>query len=185
MPKARRTLPKSAAVAASPAEPQPQIRAFPIFDDVPSGHFVWCADDRNEPHLHEGEWVVVDATDRSIAFGELYLILQSKGPRLWQITRVDETKIKIRGSTEPHAWLQPLAHLRLQADGSVHKRMPYNLSDGPYGISDLAPDILGRIVGLIDPYERMMRSYRANVLKAAEKERDEKLRRQSGTGIPL
>ena len=159
----------AAAVANLPAvmeESEP--RAFPIMNEVPSGHALFrVADDRHEPHLHGGEWIVVDTTDRGIVFGEVYLVLQSSGPILWQVSPHINGKCGyIRGG--PCAWLRPLNKPRWLPNGDLDFSGPVHMSDGPIYVRYLEKELLGRVVGLfIGP-----RAFADRIREAAERERD-------------
>ena len=51
------------------------LRALEVFDQVPAGCVLHLQDDgAHEPHVHAGEWAVVDHTDVDVTPGELYLI---------------------------------------------------------------------------------------------------------------
>jgi hypothetical protein len=142
-------------------EPQPEIRALPILDEVPSGYCLFHIDNaRHEPHLHDGEWAVVDATDRTVVFGELYLILQSVGPVLHQVTRFGRPESIIGYDGRPVAMLSPLNQPRMMPNGRVDPSGPLFLSDGPIYVDDLLPDVLGRVVGIANPSERFDRQLR-------------------------
>lgn len=65
------------------AIPQPEYRALMLFDTLPAGCISFmCRDESSLPHIRQGEWVVVDTTDRKPRHGELYVI--SFGARLDQ-----------------------------------------------------------------------------------------------------
>src|SRR5665213_3330335 len=50
-----------------------EARALPIVEAVEPGHMLWhVLDDRHAPHLKEGDWAVIDTTDRKITWGELH-----------------------------------------------------------------------------------------------------------------
>lgn len=173
----------TAAVANLPAvmdESEP--RAFPIMDEVPPGHALFRVDDEtHEPHLHDGEWVVVDTNDREIVWGELYLVLQSSGPILWQIIREkrpDSVHPYPWSGGPPFAWMSPLSKPSFLPNGDIDIRGPIHLSDGPISASTLQRDILGHVVGILDPRERFDRQQREICLKRAEWERSAAARRK-------
>jgi hypothetical protein len=158
--------------AIATADPSEEPRALPIYDDAPSGHTLFRVEDgRHEPHLHDGEWVVVDTTAREIVWGELYLVLQSRGPILWQINRFKaEPHGRVGdGSGRACAMLSPLNKPRLLPDGSLDTRHSVHLSDGPICVDYLEGNLLGRVVGIIDPQDRMERKHRAAMLRKAER----------------
>ncbi len=52
--------------------------AFPIYQKVPPGCVPWpVMGDRHAPHLHDRDQALVDATDREIVWGEVYLVDQA------------------------------------------------------------------------------------------------------------
>lgn len=116
-------------------------RALPIYDTVPPGRVLWeIHSEKHAPHLKPGDWAVINTTARSIVFGELFLVLQSGGPVLWQL-RED----KRPGPAQGCAWLVPLnnkpPHLRAPDE-------PIFMSDGPMQLDYLAEGILGQVVGI-------------------------------------
>ena len=150
--------------------PDPAIRAFPAFEEVPPGHAVFrVGDDRHLPFLRAAEWVVIDTHDRTAAFGELFVILQSNGPILWQIVRW--TSGKMTGDDRPMAMLCPLAHEAPDRRGAGRVPMPFNLSDGPIAVADIERDILGRVVAIIDPDRRHERKWREAIHARVERDR--------------
>jgi hypothetical protein len=131
-------------------------RAYPIVSDMPPGHtVVHVADDRHWPHLKRGEDVLIDATDRAIVFGELYLVRQHRGPMIWQICRTPAAY----GRTTPD---RPTAFMR-PLNNPQPRRLPNgtlgidgcHFSEGPIFFDALAEQIIGRVVGLFveRPYD--------------------------------
>lgn len=59
-------------------EHQPELRALMMFPTLPPGHMAFLVeDDAFHPHLHRGEFAVVDLADHQPAQGELFLISYS------------------------------------------------------------------------------------------------------------
>jgi hypothetical protein len=117
---------------------------------MPSGHTtVYIDDDRHWPHVKPGETVLVDTTDREIIFGELYLVRQSRGPRLWQITRTPDV-YRAPAESRATAFMRPLNNPvpRFLKDGRLDPSCPIHLSDGPIYLDALEEQIIGRVVGL-------------------------------------
>lgn len=105
---------------------------------------------------------VVDtrASGRRIVWGELYFVLQSNGPVLWQVNRCTH------GVSEPCALLDPLNIYRGSfADLPADATRIVHFSDGPLQIHHLRQNLLGRVVGLFDPRERADRQQEAAQLK--------------------
>lgn len=140
------------------------VRALPIFDDVPPGCMIYQERlEQHEPHIHAGEFVVIDTNLREIVFGELYLVLQSNGPYLWQVRR--------SRSLPDCAILAPLNGPRVLPDGSTDMSGPLFCGDGPIKLECLNRNLLGRVIGLINPRER------------ADRQRTEAFLREAATRI--
>lgn len=169
--------------AVANCDPTEEPRALPIMQEVPPGHFMFQIErDCHEPHLHDGEWVVVDSNDRSITFGELYFVMQSNGPHLWQINRFKHKLSSQSAEDRPVAMLSPLNKMRWLPDGTIDTTGPLFLSDGPIYIDCLERDILGRVVGLIDPRERFDRRQREAIHARVERDRAQEARRKRNIG---
>jgi hypothetical protein len=126
--------------------PQPGLRAFDIFDHVPANHRLHLMPDtRLEPHIHEGEFAVIDLTDREIIFGECYSVMQSKGPVIWQIL-VPPPFYGPQGE-RPAGYLAPLNHPTADLNPS-RSYGHLHLSDGPRYLDILEREIVGRVVGI-------------------------------------
>lgn len=134
----------------------PDIRAFEVYSDVPSGcRLEVVRDGGHAPHLRAGEMVVVDTNDREPALWELFAVLQSSGVNIWQIGP-DRFKPMPADQGKETFWLHPLN--RLAPHGTPEERQAEFLrrasngtvytSDGPiYGWA-LRERIIGRIVGV-------------------------------------
>lgn len=178
MPKARKhstsravaTLVENVNLAVSDADEAEEPRIFPIFDEVPPGCCLFrVGDNRHEPFLRDGDFVVVDTADRQMAVGELHLILQSDGPILWQIKKETRgVKFCGRHRNEVPYILCPLS------------RTGFHLSDGWLTRAELAKNILGRVIGLLDPRERASRQSDDAVHDAVEWRRAQRARLISG-----
>jgi hypothetical protein len=61
---------------------QPELRALTLYDRLPPSHATFrVPDDASEPHLKEGEYAVIDQSDRELQHGEVYLIQYDSGRR--------------------------------------------------------------------------------------------------------
>lgn len=129
--------------------------AFPVFDWLPRGAVLWpVEDERHAPHLQPGEHAVIDPHDTAIAWGELYLVRQHRGPVLWQVAAVPERQRASIKAEGVFACLRPLNRPRVDGAGLVDWSGPVHMSDGPVGLDYLAERILGRLVGVYVPRGR-------------------------------
>ena len=127
--------------------PEPtEQRAFLFFNTIPPGHTTYRqVDTRHEPHIFAGEVVLVDATDRAIQFGELYLVDQSNGPIIWQ---VNPRRLRVPGKY-PVVNLDPLNRPKRKPNGETDLSQPVHTSDGPLYRLFLVEQIIGRVVGIL------------------------------------
>jgi hypothetical protein len=135
-----------------PAAAEPR-RALPFMADLPSGHTLHLvANDWHAPHLRPGEWAVVDCTDRAIQWGELFMVRQSNGPALWAIYPESERDRIARAPGEECAWLRHLNGPRTPEEAFAWLRSgrAVTTADGPYLLSCLEPQIIGRVVGIYE-----------------------------------
>lgn len=130
-------------------------QAFPIFESLPPGCTIWPVQGtRHEPHLHEGEWAVVDCNDRTISHGEVYLLRQGRGATIWQVC--NETEAQRQSRCDPSGrcvWLKPLDNPR-SAEDAMRRVMAgrrVHMSDGPAQADWIASLIIGRVVGMYEP----------------------------------
>jgi len=137
-------------------------RAYPIFDAVPAGHMLFRVDDDcHAPHLQVDEWAVIDTTDRAVTWGELHLVLQSKGPFLWQVNRPYGIWARTVNPDRPTAMLSPLNRPKILPNGQIDWSKPVHLSDGPIYLDGLEPLLLGRVVGIFVGPDEFSRRRRA------------------------
>ena len=96
MPKAART-----PITKTPITTQP-LRALTEFTTLPPGHMTFrIEEDGCEPHLKEGEYAVIDMTDRSVQNGELFLIQYQSGNRARPIVQVKSAMSQITPFPSP------------------------------------------------------------------------------------
>nr|WP_295740294.1 hypothetical protein [uncultured Acidocella sp.] len=154
--------------------PQPDLRAFIVYDRVPDGCLVHqVTDDVSEPLLHEGERIIVDAADRVPMPGELFLIEYGSAPRprrrivqlIFRTIQVCCTDADGRNVSREelvcwaaaHTAPKSLAEFELQCREQRLSRRPILLSDGPYALNEqgtneyLEEQLIGKIVGIYDP----------------------------------
>ncbi|EAQ35769.1 hypothetical protein NB311A_05113 [Nitrobacter sp. Nb-311A] len=133
------------------AEP---LRALTEFTTLPHGHMTFrIEEDGSEPHLKEGEYAVIDMTDRSVQNGELFLIQYQSGNRARRIVQVKSTMTQITPPPSPKrlVWwccsLRGFRPLHIPPAGSGGIPEYTGLSDGPYLAEGLEKKLLGRVVG--------------------------------------
>ncbi|MCH7778508.1 MAG: hypothetical protein IH878_18545 [Gemmatimonadetes bacterium] len=83
--------------------------AFPIYEKVPRGCVPWpVMGDRHAPHRQDRDQALVDATDREIVWGEVYLVDQGVNAVLWEVCNETLKQRRQRDQPErPCAWLRP------------------------------------------------------------------------------
>jgi hypothetical protein len=136
--------------------PTDEPRAYLVRDEMPPGHTThYVDDDRHWPHLKPGETALVDTSDRTIIWGELYLLRQFCGPMIWQICKEPHPE-RVASNGRPTAWMRPLNNPppRLDAKGRWNPT-GCHMSDGPIYLDALQEQIIGRVVGLFvrKPYD--------------------------------
>ncbi len=134
------------------------LKALVVYSDIPDGCQVeMVANDAHAPYLRAGEWAVIDTSQTDIEFGQLYSVMQSKGPVIWQVC--DEPERGKAPGRPACAWLHPLARQDLQAEldraDALHRQYPgcivhlrLFMSDGPIHLDPLREQIVGRVVGV-------------------------------------
>ena len=125
------------------------FRALQLFDHIPAGHKGVLVTSRDfEPHLRRGEFAIVDEGDKSIQFGELYVITLSEGTPRMSLAIVQ----LLREITCCGGVLGLMYAFSLVGNGGLMfegQRLRY--IDGPWR-SDLWPQkCVGRIVGVMKP----------------------------------
>ncbi len=132
--------------------------AFPIYERIPRGCVSWpVMGDRHAPHLQDRDQALVDATDREIVWGEVYLVNQGVNAVLWEVCNENEKQRRQRDQPErPCAWLRPLNRPRtweevqriIAETGGPDRLCPLHMSDGPILLDALRERIVGRVIGL-------------------------------------
>ncbi|WP_298090043.1 S24/S26 family peptidase [uncultured Sphingomonas sp.] len=141
---------------------QPGLRSFIIYDDLPAGCIAFqVPDDSSAPHLHAGEFVVIDPADRDPAEGELFAITwKSNIQQDWQIVQMDlrEGRYGRNGMMRNDTmWFvgapapQAMMSLAGRPVGPALRRC-----SGPYDDDYLRDIAHGRIIGLFQsPYPQL------------------------------
>ncbi len=131
--------------------------AFPIYERIPPGCVPWpVMGDRHAPHLQDRDQALVDATDREIVWGEVYLVDQGVNAVLWEVCNETEKQRQRRDQPEqPCAWLRPLNRprsweevQRIINETPPGRLCPLHMSDGPIFLDALRERIVGRVIGL-------------------------------------
>ncbi|MBN8998868.1 MAG: hypothetical protein J0H54_05580 [Rhizobiales bacterium] len=118
-----------------PFEHQPELRALLPFSEIPAGHLtVLVRDRRFWPHLHQGEFAVVDMSDREPEHRELFVIAYSDSRlQCGHVYEVCETVLRDRDGL----WSMRHGH------GTC--------TEGPIELRYLREKLVGRIVGFYVP----------------------------------
>ncbi len=112
--------------------------------------------DRHAPHLQDRNQASIDATDREIVWGEVYLVDQGVNAVLWEVCNENEKQRQRRDQPErPCAWLRPLNRprsweevQRIIKETGPGRLCPLHMSDGPILLDALRERIVGRVIGL-------------------------------------
>lgn len=124
---------------------QPGLRSYIVYDEPPAGCIVFENRRRSVgPHVHTGEFAVVDPTDRDPIHGELFLIeWESTGNR--QLVEMME---RDRDGSE-HRWYAVTTQRMMNLAGFPSG--PTRWGDGPYREPDMRKKLVGRVVGIYQP----------------------------------
>ncbi len=126
-----------------------ELRAFQIFDRIPTGCIVHREDSgKHEPHIHRDEWVLVECTDREIVLDELYLVMQSGGPTIWQVVRVRPNHLELNPHLAECVLLRSFQSASVLPNGEIDWRKPVYVSDGYIPLDYLALKTIGRVIGI-------------------------------------
>lgn len=122
---------------------QPGLRSFIVYDRVPAGHAAYpITDDRNAPHLHMGDFAIIDPSDTDPCEGELFLMEWHSSPGHYS---ANETFSK-PGIT---GWcIGPVAQPEWVKEAIAAGAPPVRWCDFGYKTEALRERLMGRIVGL-------------------------------------
>ncbi|WP_126173464.1 hypothetical protein [Altericroceibacterium xinjiangense] len=126
-----------------PKPPQPGLRSFIVYDEMPKGFITHeQAGDQNSPHMREGEFAVIDTSDRHPMQGEMFLVQWMNGNRSIMTTEI------IDGWP---GWVFSTCRgeMMCNLDGSPDRRVRW--VDGPYKLVHAMEKIVGRVVGIYHP----------------------------------
>lgn len=130
------------------------MRALEIFSRVPPGCVLHLQDDgSHEPHVHTGEWAVVDPTDTNVVTGELYLIGWPRCPR--QSKTIMQVVLCRYGDGSETVSLMPLNRPQSKAELQewLRSRRPIYMGESGLGIEHLPKYVRGRVVGIYQAAE--------------------------------
>lgn len=155
MPKAKRvpSTPRRTVTTPRAALPSlPPLRALTVFETLPPSHKTFrIRDDGSSPHLKEGEFAVIDTSDREPQHGELFVMQGRGGSRPRRIVQVRASLCQITGTgpERPVWWLGDLAGFRRTSADTGGIPLFASLSDGPYDAAKqyLQTQFIGRVVG--------------------------------------
>jgi hypothetical protein len=123
-----------------------------VFETLPAQHKTFrVRDDGSDPHLHEGEYAVIDTTDRELQHGELYVIQYENGRRSRHISQAAAERMNTTGEgAEPSlVWfMRDLRGFRKTNESMGGIPVFAGLSDGPYWTEHLQSKLIGRVVGV-------------------------------------
>jgi hypothetical protein len=143
---------------------QAGLRSYIIYDILPVACIaVEIEDDGCEPHVREGEFVVVDTEDRDPIHGELFLMQ-------WESGRRAVVELSLRdGYAGPVWWVHSHNHpeTREQWTAWITDGRTGGYADGPYAADGEQADyfhrkLLGRVVGILEPDFRLGRAWSAS-----------------------
>jgi hypothetical protein len=135
----------------APGRGAPDFRALTVFESLPPGHQTFrVREDGSEPHLREGEYAVVDSTDRELQHGELYVIQYEGGRRSRHISQATSDHLRIGSDAEPSlVWfMRDLRGFRRTDEAVEGIPVFAGMSDGPYTTDHLQSKLIGRVVGV-------------------------------------
>lgn len=130
--------------------PQPGLRSFIIYDELPDGCFALEVDDwQTAPHIRCGEFVVVDSNDVNPVAGELFVCAFST-------FYPDEKRLRVMEVSNCHYLpgrflLSEVQPQRLFAlDGTPGETVKF--MDGPYPPEYLSGQLFrGKVIGIYQP----------------------------------
>lgn len=135
-------------IPASAAAPQPGLRSFIVYDEMPDGCFAFVAEDRRGlPHVRPGDIVIVDPSDTSLQHGEMFLIEFDSGRR--QVIDLRSHVYHHTDGSEHVGWMatwnMPFRSLCDENDREIL------YGDGPYYPEAMERKLVGKIVGFFEP----------------------------------
>jgi hypothetical protein len=141
---------------------QPDLRAFVVFNELPSGciaHLV--TDDRTLPVLRPGDTVVIDTADCEPTHRDLFVMDYGKGSERPRRVVVEMALRQHTNGTRSFNgwWSHPLYRPRSNEEAAewAAAGRPMYFSDGPIcsesasGMAYLRAAIVGRVIGILEP----------------------------------
>lgn len=133
-----------------PAAPQPGLRSFIVYDELPQGCFAFEVEDRqSEPHVRSGEFVVVDEADRMPVAGELFVC--AFGTMYPNEKRLQVMEVSVCDFLSGHFML---SEVQPRWVGTLEGRPTQKVKfmDGPYPPEHLTGNLFrGKVVGIYKP----------------------------------
>jgi hypothetical protein len=146
---------------------QEGLRAYIVHDIVPAGCIAFEIEDEScDPHVYEGEFVVVDTQDRAPEHGDLFLMQ-------WESGRRAVVELFLRESLIGAGWWVSACN-RPRTTQEWQDRLITGqaalMSDGPYAAHGPRADyflskIVGRVVGILEPDFRIGRPTRPEAMR--------------------
>ncbi|WP_311274809.1 hypothetical protein [Methylobacterium sp. WCS2018Hpa-22] len=144
-------------MTASPVITQ-ELRALLVYDALPNGCIAKPVKDGGlAPHLHPGEFAIVDTTDCDPVHGELYFVAwmgraAANGSEDGDLAQAYRRELNSDGT----AWWVGSMRRQISAEDRAraianHDWSAFGWSNGPYKEGALERQIRGRVIGILAP----------------------------------
>lgn len=133
-----------------PNPPQPGLRSFIVYNELPGGCFAFeIEDQQTAPHVREGDFVVVDGTDTTPVAGELFVCaFATANPNEKRLRVMEVSHASFLPGHFMLTEVQPRSVVAVSG-GSDHK---VKFADGPYPPEYLSNSLFrGKVVGIYEP----------------------------------
>jgi hypothetical protein len=137
------------------------LRALEMMRDPPAGCIAFpVTNSMCEPHLHCGEFAVVDTNDREPQHGEVYVIQYSNGREIVHISRrrgngdgivrwfAGNLAATLLSPEQKDATIKGIVSDEI-ASPALGAFLSLCMSDGPYNSDHLREKLVGRVVGVL------------------------------------
>lgn len=132
---------------------QPGLRSFIVYRQLPKGCLAFEAPDHSgDPHICQTEFAVIDPNDRDLMSGEMYLMRFDSGREA--IVEIRAAEMKASSGEAFVGWTAYWSKVLVTACGTAQKTMRW--SDGAYREAGIAPKLVGKVVGILEPDFRLM-----------------------------
>ena len=133
--------------------PQPGLRSFIVYDDVPEGCFAFQTGEESvAPHIYDSEYAIVSPTDTDPVHGELFLIQWDGGRRQLVELRLRPGRYHIGPNDEAVETSLWWAMFKWRTRNLAGKEFPLKpWAEGPYREENIRPKLVGMVVGIYEP----------------------------------